>query len=248
MEVARCRDEDGLWPLCSAVDSQQTLACAVGSADAGVLVRHPRERGHRDGQGDNEATLASGRARFSISRSMPTANAADPCRAEGAQRRVSPRSFRRYPPIRSSPRHPPSACSENSVIIDPRSGDTRCAASCGAGACSASLVQRGSLAGAARPPDTPSASRMARAAGPSTAHTASASGTIFRDERGSFLTTAQQAERVFFSMSRSMPTANTRTGVDLRVPKDASHRDLSDAAVRFNPALGVHRRLVPKSW
>ena len=39
---------------------------------------------------------------FSISRSMPTANADDPCRSEGTSMRVSPRPFRRHPPIRSS--------------------------------------------------------------------------------------------------------------------------------------------------
>ena len=34
---------------------------------------------------------------------------------------------------------------------------------------------------------------------------------------------------------------------DVKVPKDASHRDLSDATLRFDLALGVGRRHAPKS-
>ena len=52
---------------------------------------------------------------FSASRSMPTANAEDPCRSQGTKRRVSPRPFRQHPPIRSSPRCSPSACAEKVV-------------------------------------------------------------------------------------------------------------------------------------
>ena len=58
---------------------------------------------------------------FSISRSMPTANTEDLYQYEGTQRRVSPRPFRHYPPIRSSPWRSPSACPENSLKINLRS-------------------------------------------------------------------------------------------------------------------------------
>ena len=37
-----------------------------------------------------------------------------------------------------------------------------------------------------------------------------------------------------------------RTRVDPKVPKDASDRDLSDAALRLDLALGVRRRRAPK--
>ena len=69
----------------------------------------------------------SGRAPFffSRSRSTPTANTEDPCRSVGTDRRVSPRPFRRYPLIRSSPRRSPSACAEKLSKIDPRSGRSR---------------------------------------------------------------------------------------------------------------------------
>ena len=53
---------------------------------------------------------------------MPTANAEDPSRFEGIQRRDAPRPFRRHPPIRSSPRRSPSAYAEKLLKIDPRSG------------------------------------------------------------------------------------------------------------------------------
>ena len=51
---------------------------------------------------------------FLISRSMPTANAEDPRRSEGTQRRVTPRPFfsDATPSIRSTPRRSPSACAE----------------------------------------------------------------------------------------------------------------------------------------
>ena len=49
---------------------------------------------------------------FAPIRSMPTANAEDPCRSEGTQRRIPPRPFPCHPPIRSSPRRSPSACAE----------------------------------------------------------------------------------------------------------------------------------------
>ena len=38
-----------------------------------------------------------------------------------------------------------------------------------------------------------------------------------------------------------------RTCVDLKVSKDASDRDISDATLRFDLALGVRRRRAPKS-
>ena len=67
----------------------------------------------------SKRTLVGGRARFfPISRSVPTANAEDPFRPEGARRRVSPRPLRRHPLIQSSPRHAP----EKWLKIDPRSG------------------------------------------------------------------------------------------------------------------------------
>ena len=56
---------------------------------------------------------------FSISRSMPTANAGDLHRSEGAQRGVSSRPFRCYPWMRCSPRRSPSACCETLLKIDP---------------------------------------------------------------------------------------------------------------------------------
>ena len=49
---------------------------------------------------------------LTISRSVPTANAEDPRRSQGTERRVSPRPFRCRPPTRSGPRHSPSACAE----------------------------------------------------------------------------------------------------------------------------------------
>ena len=52
---------------------------------------------------------------FAASRSMPTANAEDPRRSEGTDRRVSPDAFP-TPTLRSelAPRRSPSACAENS--------------------------------------------------------------------------------------------------------------------------------------
>ena len=50
--------------------------------------------------------------RFLIARSMPTANAEDPRRSEGTQRRASSRPFRCYLLIGSAPRRSPSACAE----------------------------------------------------------------------------------------------------------------------------------------
>ena len=39
-----------------------------------------------------------------------------------------------------------------------------------------------------------------------------------------------------------------RTRVDLKVPEDASHRDPSDATLRFDLAIGVRRRYAPKGF
>ena len=47
---------------------------------------------------------------------------------------------------------------------------------------------------------------------------------------------------IFGAWRRLMP----RTRVDLKVPEDTPRRDLSDAALRFDLALGVHRRHAPK--
>ena len=53
-------------------------------------------------------------------------------------------------------------------------------------------------------------------------------------------------ERVFFSRRLGACRRRTpRTRVDLKVPQDAPHRDLSDAPLRFDLALGVRRRHVP---
>ena len=37
-----------------------------------------------------------------------------------------------------------------------------------------------------------------------------------------------------------------RTRIDLKVPTDASHRGLSDATLRFDPAFGIRRRHAPE--
>ena len=49
--------------------------------------------------------------------------------------------------------------------------------------------------------------------------------------------------KIFGGCQRRLP----RTNVDLKAPKDASHRDFSDATLRFDLALGVRRRHAPNS-
>ena len=50
---------------------------------------------------------------------------------------------------------------------------------------------------------------------------------------------AAEAERVFFQCLGACRRRTPRTRVDIKVPTDASHRDLFDATLRFDPALGV---------
>ena len=56
----------------------------------------------------------------------------------------------------------------------------------------------------------------------------------------------QQALTFFFSTEHA-DGEHRRALVDPRVPKDAPHRDLSDATLPFALALGVRRRHAPKS-
>ena len=59
---------------------------------------------------------------------------------------------------------------------------------------------------------------------------------------------ALEAERgFFFQYLRACRRRTPRTRADLKVLKDASCRDLSDATLRFDLALGVCRRRAPKS-
>ena len=50
----------------------------------------------------------------------------------------------------------------------------------------------------------------------------------------------------FFFNYRSMPTANAEDPCRSKVPRDATHRDLSDATLRFDLALGTRGRHAPK--
>ena len=88
--------------------------------------RRRRRSGRRDGRTSSEmmrcrrsrraqhtgSTSAGDVFFLQISRSMPTANAEDPCRYQGASRRASPRPFRCRSPTRSGRRRSPSACAE----------------------------------------------------------------------------------------------------------------------------------------
>ena len=57
-----------------------------------------------------------------------------------------------------------------------------------------------------------------------------------------------RAEQDFFSnVSDHADGEHRGTLAGLKVPDDASHRDLSDAAPRLDLALGVRRRHAPKS-
>ena len=59
---------------------------------------------------------------------------------------------------------------------------------------------------------------------------------------------AELAERVFFQhLGACRRRTPTRPGPIWKAPKDAPHRDLSDATVRFDLVLGVRRRHAPKS-
>ena len=58
---------------------------------------------------------------------------------------------------------------------------------------------------------------------------------------------ATTAECRFFNISEHADGGTPTTRVDLKVPKDASHRDLSGATLRLDLALGVRRRHAPKS-
>ena len=50
----------------------------------------------------------------------------------------------------------------------------------------------------------------------------------------------------FFDISEPCRRRTPRSRADLRVARDAPCRDLSDATLRFDPALGVRRRHAPK--
>ena len=52
---------------------------------------------------------------------------------------------------------------------------------------------------------------------------------------------------LFFFISEHADGERRGACADLKGPKDTSHRDLSDATVRFDLALGVRRRHAPKS-
>ena len=73
-------------------------------------------------RGAGRASRSAERVFFSTSWRMPSANAEDPCRSEGTQRRVYPGLFQRCPLIRSSPRRSPLVCPEKLSKVDPRSG------------------------------------------------------------------------------------------------------------------------------
>ena len=51
----------------------------------------------------------------------------------------------------------------------------------------------------------------------------------------------------FFQYLGACRRRTPTTCVDLKVPEDASHRDLSDAALRLDLSFGVDRRRAPKS-
>ena len=51
----------------------------------------------------------------------------------------------------------------------------------------------------------------------------------------------------FFSIPRSTPTGHVKGPCQSGVPKDTSHRDLSDATLRFDLVLSARRRHAPKS-
>ena len=53
--------------------------------------------------------------------------------------------------------------------------------------------------------------------------------------------------RFFFRISEHADSERRGPVADLKVPHDASHRDLSDATLRSDLALGVHRRHAPKN-
>ena len=52
--------------------------------------------------------------------------------------------------------------------------------------------------------------------------------------------------RLFFEHLGARRRRTPRTRIDLKASKDASHRELSDSTLRFDPALGVRRRHAPK--
>ena len=56
-----------------------------------------------------------------------------------------------------------------------------------------------------------------------------------------------QGTSFFFEISAHADGERRGTRVDLNIREDTSHRDLSDATLRFELALGVRRRLAPKS-
>ena len=64
-------------------------------------------------------------------------------------------------------------------------------------------------------------------------------------EASSFVSSSS-AEAFFYQYLGACRRRTPRNCADLKAPKDASHSDLSDAALRSDLGLGVHRRHAPK--
>ena len=176
---------------------------------------------------------------------MPTANAEDPWGPKVPNDGVSPRPLRRHLAIRSSPRRSPSACAEKLPKTYPAYVMNGWLGLHSVGFANAIHAVGDGTCGADGCPDTmrPLCSR-----GKCVTPTCASDATQHCHEDTPAGLRARMLECVFFGQYLEACRRRTpRTAADPKTPKAASRRDLSNAPLRFDLALGARRRHAPKS-